>query len=339
MPDTNHFNRPAGNARGPLTTLVRDDRELVRSAALAASSHNTQPWRFRVTPNEIMIVSDLSRRCPAADPDDAHLYKSLGCAAENLVQAAAAQGLAAVVRFDVSRDAVVVGLSPSSDVAPSALFEAITSRQSTRLPFDGTPVVADELALLESAGRGPGVRAMIVTDRARLGGVSDLVARGNIAQLTDRAFRRELVSWIRFNDTAAVRSGDGLAGRCNGNPSLPTWIGKILAPFVIRARSQVDRDRKSLESSAGIAVFVAADDDKPAWVETGRAYQRFALQAAALDIRTAFINQPVEVPSLRPELETLLELQGEHALLAVRFGHGVLAPYSQRRPVEDVIDR
>ena len=58
-----------------------DHVDLVRYATLAASSHNTQPWRFKLEPARITILSDLTRRCPAVDPDDHHLYASLGCAA------------------------------------------------------------------------------------------------------------------------------------------------------------------------------------------------------------------------------------------------------------------
>ena len=70
-----------------------DITELIRLATLAANSHNTQPWRFRVLENAIHITPDFSRRTPAVDPDDHHLYASLGCAAENLAIAAAAKGL------------------------------------------------------------------------------------------------------------------------------------------------------------------------------------------------------------------------------------------------------
>lgn len=35
-----------------------------------------------------------------------------------------------------------------------------------------------------------------------------------------------------------------------------------------------------------------------------RCYERLALRATALDLRTAFINQPVEVPALRPEIDS-----------------------------------
>lgn len=271
------------------------------------------------------------------DPDDAHLFKSLGCAAENLVLAAAAQGLAANVRFDDARSAVVVDLEPSASAVASELFEAIGSRQCTKTAFDGPPVGQDEISALEAAGTGQDVRTVVVTDRAVIGAIGDLVAQGNEIQLTDRAFRRELISWIRFNPAAALRSGDGLAGRCAGNPSLPTWLGRLLSPLVIRARSQIERDAEHIDSSAGIAVVVTRHDDPPAWVEAGRAYERLALRATLLGVRSAFVNQPIEVASLRHRFEALLGLQDEHAQLAIRFGHGEPAPYSLRRPVDDVM--
>lgn len=47
--------------------------ELVHYATLAASSHNTQCWKFRLEDNAISILPDLSRRCPVVDLDDNHL--------------------------------------------------------------------------------------------------------------------------------------------------------------------------------------------------------------------------------------------------------------------------
>src|ERR1700724_1574368 len=54
-------------------------RELVRYATLAPSSHNTQCWKFRIQERSITIEPDFSRRCPVVDPDDHHLFVSLGC--------------------------------------------------------------------------------------------------------------------------------------------------------------------------------------------------------------------------------------------------------------------
>ncbi|MGB5208170.1 MAG: Tat pathway signal protein, partial [Azonexus sp.] len=69
----------------------------------------------------------------------------------------------------------------------------------------------------------------------------------------------------------------------------------------------------------------------------GRCYERFALQAAALDIRNAMVNQPVEVSSLRPQFATFLGIGGRRPDLVVRFGRGPKLPPSLRRPVEAVL--
>jgi hypothetical protein len=104
-------------------------RELVRYATLAPSSHNTQCWTFQLQDRGIVIAPDLSRRCPIVDPDEHHLFVSLGCASENLTHAALANGLQADVRFDpTGAGAVAVGLE-ATHASSSALFQAITERQ------------------------------------------------------------------------------------------------------------------------------------------------------------------------------------------------------------------
>lgn len=81
------------HAPSPPTSGTALQRELVRYATLAAYSHNTQCWKFKLEEGLITILPDWERRCPAVDPDDHHLYVSLGCAMENLLQAAKTYGL------------------------------------------------------------------------------------------------------------------------------------------------------------------------------------------------------------------------------------------------------
>lgn len=70
---------------------VRADlADLVRYATLAPNGHNTQPWRFRLAQGRIDVLPDPARRTPVVDPDDHHLFVSLGAAAENLSLAGAA---------------------------------------------------------------------------------------------------------------------------------------------------------------------------------------------------------------------------------------------------------
>jgi len=336
---TDEYDKVASDIRRPGTEQVGvlDARELIRHATLASSSHNTQPWKFRIRQDSITILPDFSRRCPAVDPDDSHLFKSLGCAAENLVHAAAAQGFSADVRFDPGEDGVVVLLNRDAAARATSLYQAITKRQCVKAAYDGTTLAASELAMLEKAVERQNVRTIMLLSEAQKDAVIDYVTRGNFAQLTERAFRDELVSWIRFNPREAIRMGDGLSGRTSGQPALPTWLAKWIIGLVLTPKGQAATDAKNIRSSAGVAVFVSSHNDKAAWVEAGRAYEHFALQAASLDVRTAFINQPIEVRPLRPQFESWLGLDGEHAQLMVRFGYGPMAPFSLRRPIDDVI--
>lgn len=312
-------------------------RELVRYATLAPSSHNTQCWKFRVEANSISILPDFSRRCPAVDPDDHHLFVSIGCAAENLVQAALANGLHAKPTFDSSSGERLHLSFESTKAAASPLFNAIPERQSTRGEYDGKPISTNELALLESAGTGNGVRVLLLTERAAMEKVLEYVVQGNTAQINDRAFVEELKAWIRFSGSDAVRTGDGLYSASSGNPSVPSWLGSPLFDLFFTPKNENDKYAKHVRSSSGIAVFVSETESPAQWIEVGRCYERFALQSAALGIRNAMLNQPVEVTALRPQFATFLGLGSRRPDLVVRFGRGPKMPSSLRRPVEEVL--
>lgn len=311
--------------------------ELVRYATLAPSSHNTQCWKFRVSENAISILPDLSRRCPAVDPDDHHLFVSLGCSAENLLQAALANGMKGHARFDAAGgNALHVDLEPTSP-APSILFQAIPERQSTRGEYDGQPIARQELQLLEIAGAGSGVQVILLTERQAMESVLEYVVQGNTAQMNDRAFLEELRKWIRFSGDEAVRTGDGLYAASSGNPSLPTWLGSLLFGIFFTPKSENDKYAKHLRSSAGVAIFVSDTPGPAQWMEVGRCYERFALQSAALGIRNAMLNQPVEVQALRPQFASFLGIGKRRPDLVVRFGRGPKLPSSLRRPLAAVL--
>jgi nitroreductase len=318
----------------PPAEPVALQRELVRYATLAANSHNTQPWRFELLPNAIVIRPDASRRTPVADPDNHHLWASLGCATENLVQAAAAFGRRAGV--GLAGDRVVVTLEPMP-AQRSALFEAIVERQCTRSDYDGSVVSPADLQLLDTAARGPGLRLVLITDRARIEQVAEHVVQAATAQMQDPRFVSELKQWIRFGEAEALATRDGLFAAASGNPALPRWLGSLLFGFLATPAAEAERYARQLRSSSGIAVFVSERSDAASFVEAGRAYQRFALQATALGLRNAFVNPPVEIAVLRSQFGTWLDLGGARPDFIVRFGRAPALPRSLRRPLEKVI--
>ena len=312
-------------------------RDLIRYATLAPNGHNTQPWRFRLGEKRIDILPDFARRTPVVDPDDHHLFISLGAAAENLSLASAARGQPGEVRFDALDGGVVTFDYDSGPMGESALFDAIPKRQSTRTEYDGRKVGAADLDRLARAAAVPCVDLVLLTDRPRIDRIRDLVVAGNSAQMADAAFVRELKAWLRFNPRRALRTGDGLYSAASGSPALPDWLGPKAFDMFSTAASQNDAYTRQIASSAGIAVFVGAGAGQAHWVAVGQACQRFALQATALGLKHAFINQPVEVAGLRPDLAALIGMTGRRPDIVMRFGYGPAMPWSPRRPVASVI--
>lgn len=311
--------------------------DVIRYATLAANSHNTQPWRFQVDDSSIDILPDLSHRTPVVDPDDHHLFVSLGCAAENLSITAAATGRIGELAIDAEGNSLRYAFS-EGPARPEPLLAAIVKRQSTRAEYDGRPVPAAEIETLRRAAAVPGVRLIILTDRMRIGQVRDLVVAGNSAQMAALSFRRELKQWLRFNPRSAMASGDGLFSAASGNPVLPDIVGAFAFDRFFTAEAENDKYARHIRSSAGIAVFVADREDRMHWVAVGRACQRFALAATNLGLKHAFINQPVEIAQLRPQLASLIGESGMRPDIVMRFGYGPELPFSPRRPVETVLD-
>ena len=145
-----------------------DIREFVRFATLAPSGHNTQPWKFHAGANRIDILPDFSRRTPVVDPDDHHLFVSLGCAAENLALACGARERPGELHFDPANGGSVVFEFSNGTANVSKLFDAIPKRQSSRTEYDGKSVSGADLQRLTAAAAVPGVDLVLITGRPKL---------------------------------------------------------------------------------------------------------------------------------------------------------------------------
>lgn len=312
-------------------------KDIVRLATLAANGHNTQPWLFRLGDSRIDIIPDFARRTPVVDPNDHHLFVSLGCAAANLEIAARAAGRRGAFRFDAAAEGAIAFDFEDGPPEASPLLAAITQRQSTRAEFDGRQMGSAELDALAAAARVPGVELILITDHPRIEQMLELLLAGNTAQMADPAFVRELKDWIRFSPRRATQTGDGLFSAASGNPALPDWLGGLMFDFVFKAGSENEKYAHQIRSSSGLAIFVSERDDHEHWARAGQSCQLFALQATALGLKHAFVNQPVEVPEVRPQLAALLGVGDRRTDLVMRFGYGPDLPKSLRRPVADVI--
>ena len=329
----------ANTIRTPLAAHP-DIVELVRFAALAGNGHNTQAWRFSVAPSRVSILPDFGRRTPVVDPDDHHLFVSLGCAAENLALAAEGTGRTAKISFIGEGEARLDVDLGQSRLSPSSLFQAIPLRQCTRSEYSGAAVPLADIKQLEAAAAIDGVSLVIITDRPKLSAIRDFVVQGNTQQMGGPAFCAELKQWIRFNEKDAMAKRDGLFSAASGTPQIPTWAANALFPLVFTEKSENDKYAQQMQSSSGVAVFIGDKADREHWAKVGRSVQRFALQIAVLGMKYAVINQPVEVASIRSAFAEWLGAPKARPDFVLRFGYAKphqSLPKSLRRPMSDIV--
>lgn len=325
----------------PETGTMKDQLlHLVRYAILAPSSHNTQPWKFRLTENGIAVYADYTRRLPVVDPDNRELLMSVGAAIMNLRIAALHFGFEVRVEYNVSGDSEMpiafVHLERTGALKPEGwqlekLFPVITKRHTNRHPFLMARVPEAVLGRLSEAADGKEVVAVFSTDPNKNAEVAHLVAEAERILQASPEYRKELGEWMRPNNT---QKPDGMPGAAFGignlSSALAPWATKTLDLSGVRARHD---ERLCMEAPAlGV---LCSEDSVPAWLEVGEVLQRVLLTIIREGLQYSFFNMPIELPNARLQLRQLLHLSTWPQLL-LRIGYSVEQPAATpRRPVED----
>jgi hypothetical protein len=321
---------------GDVTDLLRF---VLRYATLSPSSHNSQPWLFHLDGHSVELHADHTRRLPVVDPDDRELVMSCGAALVTLCIALRHFGAEVdVTTMPDERDSAflarveVVGWAPVPDVKDDDLFAAITARHTVRTAYEPIPIPADVVARMEQAAsveRGQ----LVVVAAAQRETITHFVSEADRVQMSDPRFRRELAHWMRINQPAA---DDGMPGYAIGMSELESAVGPLVVRTFDVGGRQAAKDEDLARGSALLAVLTTAHDDIADWIAAGQAMQRVLLTATAADVRASFLNQPIEVPSLRKRLQQAVGLAGQPQLL-LRFGYGASGAPTPRRSVSDVV--
>jgi hypothetical protein len=311
--------------------------DLITAAIAAPSGHNTQPWKFTVNDDTITILPDYSRSLPVVDPNNRELFISLGCALENLTIAARVLGFSSTIALfpdKEKQEQIRVTLKEGVHLY-DPLYSAISMRQSNRQIYTGEAIPEKDLILLGSRMPYERVRMNIIPkSSAKYNDLVELVTEADGVQMRDYHFKKELIQWIRFNKSEQRRQRDGLSHQVLGFPSFPRFLGSSIIKAFLQPGLQSRTDKQKLESSAAMVLFSTSEDSKIAWVNVGRTFQRFALEATLKGIAQAHVNQPVEVPGTREKLKSIIGIDNLSPSLLIRIGYAGFMARSIRRTVE-----
>jgi hypothetical protein len=307
----------------------------VAQATLAPSTHNTQPWHFRVRGEGLDLIADRSRALAVSDPLDRELTISCGAALFSLRVAAAARGYATLVDLLPAADEpdLLARITPVAGALHAmadadVLGKALPERRTYRKAFVAEPVAEPVVQALCTAARQEGATLVALQGESLRHGAVELVEQADQQLWQDVHWRREISAWMHPR-----RRNEGF-----GIPGLAQAAAQLVARSFdigggIRAQGE------QILRGSPLLMLLGTPADTPAdWLAAGQALQHVLLRACADGLQASFLNQPLHLPELRQRIGALAPDAGVPQLL-LRLGRpdAELAPVV-RRPLDQVMD-
>ncbi|MFF2847775.1 nitroreductase [Streptomyces sp. NPDC058001] len=223
----------------------------------------------------------------------------------------------------------------SDDLA--LLHPFVHIRNSSRFPFEETPIPAAVQVALAEASRCEGVDLAFPAGW-HLDLVLDLIRTGEERYRADEGARADRAAWTRTE----TPGGDGGApqdgvpryafgprergGRVPG----PDYESDTGAPLPVRDTATFERDPH-------LVLLSTPRDGAHDWLRAGQAMERVLLLAARSGLASSFLTQAVEWPDLRWPLRDPVSGRG-NVQMVLRIGYGPHGPSTPRRAAGDVLD-
>ncbi len=318
-------------------------RFLLGYAVLAPSSHNTQPWKWEIEGNEVLLRADRDRAMTALDPDGRELSMSCGAALQHLVLAIHSFGYAAIVQVlhDAAQPDLLARVRLAGRRAPTPddelLFRFIQERHTHRGHFDARDLPSELLAALREEAAQEEATLSLITNPDQQATLISLIRAGEILQNMDFEVRRDVADWIAPAKTpiTAPRS-DGVPARALGISDLLSH----LAPLALRTFDQgpmlAEKAAELAENAPVLAVLSTSKEGQTAWIAAGRALGRVLLRARAEGVYASFFSQLVQVSEAWHQLRYVVG-ESQFPQLVFRLGYADPVAATPRRAVAEVV--
>ena len=324
---------------GALLTAERA-RQIVGVAILAASIHNTQPWRWRYADGALELYADMSRKLAVADPYGRQLVVSCGGALYHAQIGARVQGLVPeIVRLPDGEDSdLLARITVAGERPPTQqerdIFAAISERHTDRRPFgtDSLPrTVVDEVrAAVEEQG------AFLHSfdrrdDRIEL---AAMLSRSDAQEDTNPAYQEELRRWTRTDPDAV----DGVP-----RYAVAADEDSRQSEFTVRNFDVADQAAEISVQSENVehpaVLLIGTDTDtRTDHLEAGAALAATMLLLTARQWAASPLGQIVDLTASRERLRFMIG--GGHPQMLLRVGRPRVIERPRatpRRPVDDVL--
>jgi len=291
-------------------TLVDELKFLVNFAVLAPSSHNSQPWKFEIKDNEIILRPDFERSLPFSDKNHRQLYISLGAALENLLIAANYYNFKTNVKYiNTGSDnfSIIISFekSEAKEQNNEHLVFSIPRRRTNRNKYSDCAL--DQSLINKIAGFADvDTKIDFILEKDKKDKISDVVSNALITAMDQKDFRKELSEYIKSNIT---NSPVGMPASGFGIPTSISLFASSMLKRINMNNITKKQDEALLKNFTPAFILISTKNDNVEdWIKSGRIYESVTLEAEKNNIKTAPMAAAIQIGEFYKDLQRILDL-------------------------------
>ena len=352
-----------------LAPLTAFQRTLVAAGIRAPSGDNCQPWRFRFTGTDQILIDIHPEQAESFfDYHHGPTFLSVGAVVENIRIQAAALGYAAEVAYPggvgPGHPSAVITLHPDSQIScPSTRLQALHRRTVNRRPFLPWALAPRDIEHL-TAEPILGTKVHLIQEWQAMGRWTRLIYLADRIRLSHPQIHTELFAKILFQSDAARGVRVGLETNRFGLGPGAEPILRFLKPWSrIQQLSRwgllhllAGQSQWLAQMSGGLVLVTIPTSTPEYWMRAGEQTQRLWIRAEELGLAVhpmtvaLYLDQryqeeglrqflPAHAPLLGELTRTLTELlDGQRAAMLFRIGKALpMREPASRMAIEDFL--
>jgi len=269
--------------------------ELIKSASMAPSADNMQPWEFSKNGDTVEVFSAMKRMLPT-DVSGMFTWVSIGAAIQNIAVTSAAHGFKTDVEYKspekAGQSVAIIRLSPGT--VNGRLSEWIPQRATNRNNYRALPMEDSVISGLTQSIHGLDAGLHWMTDPAGFSLMASMDANSSFIRLEHKPLHDELFDILRFSRNQVEATRYGLDYESIGVPAFAVFFARHLQHWLVNkavSKSGIGRLVAKMLSmklrKAGALCLVTAKRKDPAgYMEAGRAMEQLWLAATARGLST-----------------------------------------------------
>lgn len=285
-----------------LKNIAEKIKFLLRYAILAPSTHNSQPWIFKIENSSCKIYADSKKyTIIEADPIKRDLYISLGTCIENLIIAAQYFGVYKNIIYSSGTDNEISEvffdfnmLKTNNNYKP--LLDAITHRVNKRGIFESRSIDKSIIEKIKKISvdhlTNDGIYLHTINEKEKIEKLAGLTRDGLEKAYERNSFRSEMSKWIN----------NSFSGRKHGIPGyslrMPALLS-IIFPFIVKyfniGKKLGQLNYVSFNSAPLVCLISSHKESPQIWLKIGQLAERLMLELNTQGLKTSIFVASIEM--------------------------------------------